>query len=312
MRLRGLTVVLWAALALFAAACSGEDDEPRSATPTSSGVEPTTEPTSTGASEQPPATTTTPSAVEAADPAVIAGAASNTVAAGSAKVVTNVRITVPGRGQDRFSGKGAFDFENRVGEMTLRLLEGEGEGAAGSESKAVFADSSVYYQLPPGELPGGKRWIRLDLQNLADASTVDLGPLVQGAQADPSVYLLWLNALGPGVTKIGEEEIRGVPTSRYRAAVDLNLLESRSPPGQEAEWSAYAQTLRDRLGLEFVPVEVWVDGDGLVRRLHHDYGVAADGTTSTVTTELFDFGVAVDAEAPPPGQVAAIDDLIRP
>ena len=242
---------------------------------------------------------------------MIADAAAKTAAAGSARVATEVRVADPGRGQTRFTGNGAFDFEQRKGEMTLKLVEGDA-GAFAGESKAIFANTSVYYRVPPGALAGGARWIRLDLQNIADATGVDFGPLVQGSQADPSQYLLWLSALGPDVTRIGEEEIRGVPTTRYRAVVDLNLLEGQAPPGKEAEWSAYVQTLRDRIGLDFIPVEVWVDEDGLVRRLYHEYGFAAEGTSAVVTTELFDFGVDVNAKAPPPGQVAALNDLIRP
>ena len=310
MRSRGLLVVL-SALALVSAACAGDEDAPQAATTTAVTGATSTEPapeTSTGATEQPPVTTTEPGAVVEASPALIEEAVGETAAAESAKIATAVRI-VEGAGQTRFSGRGAFDFQERSGEMTLRLLEGEG---APGESKAVFVDSSAYYRLPPGTLGGGKSWIRLDLQNVADAGGVDLGPLVQGSQADPSQYLLWLRALGPGVTRIGEEEIRSVPTTRYRAAVDLQQLENRAPPGKKAEWEAYVQTLRDRLGLEFIPVEVWIDGDGLIRRLYHEYGFTTEGTISTVTTELFDFGVDVNAEAPPPGQVAAIGDLIRP
>jgi hypothetical protein len=310
---RGALIVLLTALTVVFAGCSG-DDEP-AATPTA----PTTTseaapPTSTGAAEQPSETTTTappPTGGETADPAVIADAAGQTAAAGSAKVKTNVRVTDPGRGQIRYAGNGVFDFEQRKGQMALRLLEGD-EGAFGDRSKAVFVDTSAYYQLPPGALGGGKTWIRLDLQNIGEVTGVDLGPLVQGSQADPSQYLLWLSAIGPGVTRIGEEEVRGVPTTRYRAVVDLNLLESQAPPGKEAEWAAYVQSLRDRLGLDFIPVEVWVDEEGLIRRLHHEYGFAAEGTSAIVTTELFDFGTPVNAKAPPAGQVAVLDDLIRP
>ena len=313
MGLRGVAlIVLWAALALVPAACSRGDEATQATTaasaPTATEAPPAT---STGEAEQPPAATTGPSSVVEADPALIADAAGKTAAAGSAKVATNVRVSDPGRGQVRFSGRGAFDFDERKGELALRLLEGD-EGAFGGRSQAVFSGTSVYYRLPAGALGGDKTWIRLDLQNIADASGLDLGPLVQGSQADPMQYLLWLSAIGPGVTKIGEEEIRGVPTSRYRAVVDLNLLESQSPPGKEAEWSAYVQTLRDRLGLDFIPVEVWIDDEGLVRRLYHEYGFAAEGTSAVVTTELFDFGVDVNVKPPPPGQVAALDDLIRP
>jgi hypothetical protein len=295
----GGLIALWAALALAAASCSGGDDEQQAGATT-------TAQSSTGAAEDPPATTQPPAGES--DAGLVADAARQTVSAGSARVATIVRVIHPGTGQDRLSGSGAFDFEESVGRMAIKLVEGD--DSAGTETTAIFAGPLAYVQVPEGTLPAGKRWVRIDPRNLADVSAAGLGPLVQAGQADPSVYLAWLNALGPGVTKIGEEEVRGAPTSRYRAAVDLGLLESQAPPGREAEWSAYVQTLRDRLGTPIVPVEVWVDDDGLIRRLYHEYGFAADGTTSTVTTELFDFGVAVEAEAPPPGQVADIGDLI--
>jgi hypothetical protein len=316
MGIRGVAVLLWAALALGAAACSGDDEEPGAATATAPAPA-TTQPAATGATEGPPATTTEPEAEaeEEAEPAaggaaLIAEAAGKTAAAGSARVGTTVRITDPGLGQVRFSGRGAFDFDRREGELALRLVEGD-DGGYGRSSQAVFQDTSAYYRLPSGALPGGKRWIRLELQDVSDASSLGLGPLVQGSQADPSQHLLWLTALDPAVSRIAEEEVRGVRTTRYRAAVDLGRLERQAPPGKEAEWGAYVQMLRDGLGLEFIPVEVWVDDDGRVRRLQHELGFA-DGRRAAVTTELSDFGVDVSAKAPPPGQVAALSDLIRP
>jgi hypothetical protein len=309
MRTGGLALVLWLSLALVPVACSGDDEPEGSATTTAAAPTEAQPETTTGEAEEAP--TTTGAAVgEQVGPAVITEATAKTTEAKTARIATSVRVVEPG-GQDRFGGQGRFDFERRAGEMTLRLIEGESDQGLG-DAKAVFVDSSVYYQLPPGALAGGKRWIRLDLQNVADASGLDFGPLVQGSQADPTQYLLWLSALGPGVTKIGEEDVRGVPTSRYRAAVDLNALESQAPPGKESEWAAYVQALRDRLGLAFIPVEVWVDEEGLIRRFNHEYGFSAEGTTAVVTTELFDFGVPVDVTAPSPDQVVTMTDLIRP
>jgi hypothetical protein len=313
MGIRGVAVVLVAMLALAPVGCSGGEEEPRSATPAG----PTTtvqQPVSTGATEEPPPPATTTQAEgggESADAALLADAAETTTAAGSARVSTSVLVTDAAGGRARFSGKGAFDFDRRVGEMDLRLLEGD-DGGFGGASTAVFQETSAYYRLPAGALPGGKRWVRLDLQDVADASGLDLGPLVQGSQADPAQHLLWLSALDPAVTRVAEEEIRGAPTIRYRAVVDLGRLEGQAPPGKKAEWSAYVQMLRERLGLELIPVEVWVDADGRVRRLAHELGFAGPGRTASVTTDLHDFGVAVNASAPPPGQVAAVSDLIRP
>jgi hypothetical protein len=301
--------LLLLALALLPLACSGDDEPESAATTAATATEPA--PGSTAGETDEAPTSTGVAVGEQVDPAVIAEAAAKTAEAKTARIATQVRVVEPGVGQDRFGGRGRFDFERRVGEMTLQLVEGEADTGFGN-AKAVFVDSSIYYQLPPGALAGGKRWIRLDLQNVADASGLDFGPLVQGSQADPTQYLLWLSALGPGITKIGEEEVRGVPTSRYRAIVDLNLLEQQAPPGKEAEWAAYVQALRDRLGLAFIPVEIWVDEDGLIRRFNHEYGFSAEGTTAVVTTELFEFGTPVNVQAPPVDAVVTLTDLIRP
>ena len=303
MRCRGL-IALWAALALLPLACAGGDEEPSAGEATTTvGTTAAAAPTET----EGPATTTTKTAStdEPVDPAAIAEAAGKTAAQGSARVATSVTVTGPGEAEQSFEGEGAFDFERRAGRMTIRLRSGE-------EAQVVFVDSVVYYRLPAGALPGGKSWLQLDLQSVADASSLDFGPLVQGSQADPFQFLLWLAALGPEVTKLGEEELRGVPTTRYRAEVVLRRLDEQAPPGKEAEWRAYVETLRGRLGVKAIPVEIWVDADGLIRRLRHELTFAAEGTSTTATTELYDFGVQVDVTAPPPGQVATIGDLIRP
>jgi hypothetical protein len=39
---------------------------------------------------------------------------------------------------------------------------------------------------PAATAAAGKRWIRLDLQNVGDTTGLDFGPLVHGSQADPS------------------------------------------------------------------------------------------------------------------------------
>jgi hypothetical protein len=304
MRRRGL-IALWAALALLPLACSGGDGAPSAGPATTTAAATTSPPAPTETEAPPPTTTEAAPTEEPADPTAIAEAAQATAAQGSARVAASVTVTGPGDLEQALVGEGAFDFERRAGRMTI-------EPTGGEEADVVFVDDVAYYRPPAGTLPAGKRWLQLDLQSVADAASLDLGPLVQAAQADPSQSLLWLRALGPEVTRLGEEEVRGVPTTRYRAEIVLGLLEGQAPPGKEAEWRAYVQTLRGRLGLEAIPVEIWVDADGLIRRLRHELTFAAEGTSTAATTELYDFGVQVKAEAPSPDQVAAVGDLIRP
>jgi hypothetical protein len=309
---RGLIVAVWAALGLLPLACTGDDEEVRRADADAApSVATTIGPTSTGALEESPTATAEAAPSETADPAVIANAAGATAGAGSARVATSVTVIGPGDLKQSFGGDGEFDFDRRIGRLTLDLGDGT-QGVSVTSSTVVFVDSVVYYELPAGLIPGGKRWLQIDLQSVANASSLDFGPLLQGSQADASQYLLWLTAVSPAVTKLGEGEVRGVPTTRYRALVDLVRLEEQAPPGREDEWRAYVETLQGRLAVEAVPVEIWVDGDGLIRRLHLEYAFTSEGSSTTVTTELYDFGVQVDATAPPPGQVAVIDDFIRP
>jgi hypothetical protein len=227
-------------------------------------------------------------------------------------VATTVTLAGGPDGEQTFGGEGVFDFREQVGEMTLDLsgLRLPGTGS----TRLVFDGYVVYYELGQDILLPGKRWLGIDLESLAVASALDLESLVQGTQADPSQLLLWLGAIGPEVVKVGEETVRGVETTHYRAVVDLERLESQPPAGREAEWSAYVQALKARLGPDEVPVEIWLDGDGLLRRLRQEYwfGGGGEAISTTITMELYDFGVEVDVERPPPDEVALIGDLIRP
>ncbi|HSK15500.1 MAG TPA: hypothetical protein VK915_04970, partial [Gaiellaceae bacterium] len=249
---------------------------------------------------------------EVVDGDVVVDAAERTKEAGSARVSTSMTVGGDGVEDQTFGGEGVFSFDDDVGEVMLDL--GGVEGATVRSARVVFADYVVYYGLPAGFLAGNKRWLKLDPQGLADASAVDAGSLFLGSQADPAQFLLWLRAIGPTARRVGSETVRGEQTTRFDAVVDLRRLASQGPEGQEDAWRAYVESTRERLGLAEIPVQVWVDGDGLVRRLRHGYVFGPEGQqarTSSVT-ELWDFGVPVSVRTPPPGQVADLADYVRP
>jgi hypothetical protein len=90
---------------------------------------------------------------------------------------------------------------------------------------------------------------------------------------------------------VREDEIRGAPTRGYR-------LELR---GDDARRYA-AATMRDDadeppagFSLDFV---IWVDGDGLMRRV--DMSTSGSGTPLMFVVEYFDFGVELPPIEPPP------------
>lgn len=120
-----------------------------------------------------------------------------------------------------------------------------------------------------------------------------------GGQVDPEQHplgvapdqLLTFLESAREVTTLGEETLDGETVTRYRAVVDLAAFDDdRVPP---------------RVRLD--PIEVWVDGDGLARRIAYGSYEDAPSGSSTVTWQaavrFYDFGVPVDVEAPPSDQV---------
>jgi hypothetical protein len=191
-----------------------------------------------------------------------------------------LRFSVDGSaGGHRFGGEGAVDNRARRSQLSVDL---------GAEGDAEFVlDGSVLYvrvdglrHAPPLATP----WVSADLETFGAVLGDRLGELTEWAAEGPSRLLEQLRAVGK-VEELGRERVRGVETTRYRALV--------RPPGAPGERA--------------VPVDVWIDGDGLVRRLHAAHAAAG----ATVTVELYDFGTDVAAEPPAPEQVTALDELLK-
>ena len=113
-----------------------------------------------------------------------------------------------------------------------------------------------------GKLPGGARWMKLDLGRVGQALGFDLQQLT-GGQANPAQFLEFLKASGGSVSAVGQEMVRGVGTTRYRGTLDLNKALGVLPSSsRDALRSAIS-----KMGLSSLPVEVWVDAHKLVRRI---------------------------------------------
>jgi hypothetical protein len=108
------------------------------------------------------------------------------------------------------------------------------------------------------------------------AKIEDLG--VAGELPDPSEALSLLRKAGQFEPE-GSEDVRGVATTRYRGRM----------------------TVESEIAPEGSVVEAWVDADGYLRRLRYHDG------RDTATMDFYDFGAAVDIEAPPADEVSDFD-----
>jgi hypothetical protein len=298
-RLRLCGASLLAACALLAAGCGGGTS--------SSGVEATGEPISF---EQ------------------LASSASTSAAAKSVRFSFDVSFTFAGADEPlALSGEGAFDTENERAAFSVdmsslaKLLGGFVSGFPGADKSdlpdfddpagwrfEIVQDGDVgYVRLPAidDQLPAGKTWVRGSAADLK-AGGLDFEELDSFAQNDPREVLEALRDLGGTLETLGTDELRGVATTHYRATLDpADLVEQATGKNPDAA------SILDQLsgsGLAEMPLDIWIDGNGLVRKLALDADVPETSTGQagriSLAFELWDYGEPVAIAVPPASQVA--------
>lgn len=238
--------------------------------------------------------------------------------AGSGRFEMTVAFDAPD-GSFEILSTGAYSGEKMMVEVDFGDALA-GLGAPGDEPipggfdeplQIVVDGASAYLRIPMLQaLTGSTGWLSATPEELAAAGG-SLG--VTAGSGDPSQLLDTLRGVAGEVDEVGTEEVRGVATTRYRATVDLGRAIDEAPEAQREE----VRAMLDGLGSDVasVPVEVWVDADGLARRFVMDFGdlaaqvMGADGS-ATITVELFDYGEDVAIEIPDPSEVTPIGGLL--
>ena len=155
-------------------------------------------------------------------------------------------------------------------------------------------------------LPGGKKWLKIDLQEAGKKSGVDLAQLQQlsGGSSDPTQFLTYLSKAGD-VKKVGTEDVNGTPTTHYHATIDLDKL-----AGSAGSAADSVRQLEKVSGLKKLPTDIWIDGDQHVRRQTVAMSIQQPVATKfNLTIDYKRFGVPVDTKAPPADETADFADI---
>jgi LppX_LprAFG lipoprotein len=230
----------------------------------------------------------------------VALAASKTNDAGTYKA--DISGTVDAAGQSvELSGSGEFDAKAKRGNMSMTT------SIAGQDidMQMIYALPVMYIRFPPDLLPGlpaDKPWVKMDLKKLGEQAGFDFEQLMQTQQADPSQGLKYLEGV-TNVQAVGDEEIRGVSTTHYKGVVDFDSLAAKYP-----ELKPSLDRLVQQAGVNRIPIEAWIDGDGFVRQIKESFDAA--GATTSMTIQLYDFGTNVDVSPPPDNQTVDFAQLL--
>ncbi len=213
----------------------------------------------------------------------------------------------------KFSLTASTQFAGKSAEVTGSgtINERGSEGAArvqadGKTIEEVIAKPYFYISVPTGSgmsLTHGKPWVRADLSTL----TQSVGSSSVGAgSSNPSEVLSYLRAAG-AVTRVGEEQVRGVASTHYHALIELARLASAVPAGQQAAARKAGKLLERLTGAKALPMDVWI-GAGRVDRIDLAYTVCTpEGRLQlTLSIDLYDYGRQPVVSPPPASQVTDI------
>ena len=241
-------------------------------------------------------------------PESVANAATKTSSLKSFRVHTTTTFRL-GKRDLAFKGDGAFESKPRRGRLSLDMYGlNQISGSQGSPYNFGYAlfvldRSAIYMRIPILKQlnPSLKPWVKLDLGQAGRTQQLDFGSFLQLSQGgDPTQALQYLRAARK-ITKEDVEDVRGVSTTHYKVMVDLRKVANKAPADVRDELRKNIDRVITMTGSSTIPVEVWVDQQGYVRRETYTDKVELQGQKVDVVAslEVFDFGAPVVAPVPP-------------
>jgi hypothetical protein len=281
---------------------------------------------------------------DAADPAVVAAAVEATRAVPSARVELQTAYRgLEGGGSGsagsasnggtsaRLVQRAAFDRRSKRAEAEMDMselaavLDDADEAIPGDYSRptrVVVADGTVYSQIGPIAAEVGldpATWVTRDVASLADRPVENdtMALLVQ-----PLGMLDLLQLPIESVRVVGEDEVRGARTVHLAATVDLaggggsgggsgggaELGTAPDQTGGPPFDEAIDARLR-RLGLTELPVDLWLGGDHVVRRVAFSIDSSDASGGLTTTFDVYDVGEPIEVDVPEGPDVIDQDEL---
>ncbi len=221
--------------------------------------------------------------------AVLRRAADRLVDAGSAKARTAMEMASGGT-RVTVRGEGVYDFEGRLGQLTVRLPQ---DPAGASEHRPItelLAPGALFMKNRGAGVPDDK-WVRVETASLSD------GNLVTGGATDPFAAAEVLRGTRTA-TYVGRTEVAGTKVRHYRGTADLARAARAASGGNREALAAAAEGF----ATAEVPFDAYLDDEGRIRKVRHRFSFVSGQEAGTVavasTTLLYDFGAVARVRLP--------------
>jgi hypothetical protein len=217
-------------------------------------------------------------------------------------------ISSPTTGTFSEAMTGAFDrADQRASIRTVAYV-----GGRSVPISQVISRLTVYMgvgALPNGlALTRGKQWIKIDTSRAIGAVGISSLPTA----TDPTQFVDFLRAVSSATSLKGIQQIRGVAAQQYHATIDLDRYPNLVSAAQRPAVTRSVRALERGLGGHSLPIDVWIDAQGLVRRVMLGFGECVSRThfRFDMTLDLFDYGAQAAPKIPPATQVYDVTKAI--
>lgn len=200
-------------------------------------------------------------------------------------------------------GEGLVDFAAERASMTMDMPAAGGTMRMIADGKLVYMQGATYQAIAQG-----KPWVAMDTARMGTSPLSGMSTSAGGADVLSSLRALQDKGVVRQVREVGTDEVRGVRTVKYEGEFDPEaLVDSMSGATKEVR-----EALR-QVRMDSASMAVWVGDDDLVRRMTSTFSLSMQGTemNMSMTMDLFDFGIPVQIEVPPPDQVHRLESPLR-
>jgi hypothetical protein len=227
------------------------------------------------------------------NPDAVAEAADKTAAVDGMRITAKIETEIPGAGKVPMTMNGVADVKGNKAkfDMDMGALM---QGASGGDSKvqAIQDGMTMYMKMPMLEKQLGAEWMKLDMDKALEGTGIDLSALQQQSSSmNPAEQLKYLKTMG---------DVEEVDENHYKGTVDV-----RKMPG--------GKKLAELSGATTVPVELWINDDGYIERYAMTLSQKIQGQSMKMAMDMrfSDYGIKVDIEPPPSGDVKDLTDLAK-
>lgn len=236
------------------------------------------------------------------NPNPVAAAAQRTEGVDGLRFTMKVHTTSEAHPPETDRATGVLNLQTKLG-----FVHYDGWTSGGTRVKVdmVVGEDAIYLRSPEfrGKLPEGKEWAKMDPSLATDENSVP------AENPDSSLGML---SASDRVHLAGHSQVRGVQVSRYATSFEMSEVIAELQAKGQDELAEDCEKLASQV-VGPVHAEAFVDGKGLVRRIHIHMVSTASGRPETInsTMDFFDFNSHPEIQVPPEGLVYDMTPLLE-